>query len=145
MGLQDLFHRFDKDKRKSHFKNLLAVAVVDHKLAFEEIDYVIKLAERCQISREEVKSVLKDPEAVKFKPPRKLKNRLDQIYDLVTVMVVDGEVDKREMALCKAFAIKLSFHPLIVDQLLSDLVGFAMQGVSLNQVLKKVPATLDNP
>ncbi len=31
MGLQELIESFDKMKRKSHFKNLLAVAMADGK------------------------------------------------------------------------------------------------------------------
>jgi len=141
MGLQELFESFDKRKRKSHFKNLLAVAMSDGKLDNIEFDYIMTLAEKCYMSQEEVQRVIDFPEQISFYAPKTNKERFDQIYDLVCVMLIDGKIDERERSLCKMFAIKLGFRTAIVDKLIIDIIDNAILGiakdVALNQVLKQ--------
>ncbi|WP_321827222.1 tellurite resistance TerB family protein [Maribacter dokdonensis] len=141
MGFQELFESFDKKKRKSHFKNLLAVAMADGNLDNIEFDYIMQLADKCYMSRDEVKRVLDFPEAITFHPPKTNRERFDQMYDLVTVMLIDGRIDDREMQLCKVFAMKLGFKPAIVDKLVLDLIDNAVEGVAkeiaLAQLLSK--------
>ncbi|MEP2688861.1 hypothetical protein [Maribacter dokdonensis] len=141
MGFQELFESFDKKKRKSHFKNLLAVAMADGNLDNIEFDYIMQLADKCYMSRDEVKRVIDFPEAITFHPPKTNRERFDQMYDLVTVMLIDGRIDDREMQLCKVFAMKLGFKPAIVDKLVLDLIDNAVEGVAkeiaLAQLLSK--------
>lgn len=135
MGFQELFESFDKKKRKSHFKNLLAVAMADGNLDNVEFEYIMQLATKCYMSQDEVKRVIDFPEAISFHPPRTERERFDQMYDLVTVMLVDGRIDDREMQLCKVFAMKLGFNPAIVDKLVLDLIDNALEGVAKDVAL----------
>jgi len=141
MGLQELFESFDKKKRKSHFKNLLAVAMADGKLDNIEFDFIMNLARNCYMSQDEVQRVIDYPEQISFYAPKTNAERFDQIYDLVTVMLIDGEIDDRERSLCKVFAMKLGFRTAIVDKLIQDIIDKAVVGlakdVALNQVLKE--------
>lgn len=140
MGLQELFESFDKKKRKSHFKNLLAVAMVDGKIDNVEFDYIMNLASKCYMSHEEIQRVIDFPEQINFYAPKTNKERFDQIYDLVTVMLVDGNIDERERSLCKVFAMKLGFRTAIVDKLIEDTIENALLGIAkeiaLHEVLK---------
>ncbi|APQ18791.1 TerB family tellurite resistance protein [Maribacter hydrothermalis] len=138
MGFQELFESFDKKKRKSHFKNLLAVAMADGKLDNIEFDYIMQLADKCYMTGDEVKRVIDFPEAISFHPPKTERERFDQMYDLVTVMLVDGRIDDREMQLCKVFAMKLGFKPAIVDKLVLDLIDNALKGVAKDVALAHV-------
>lgn len=40
-----------------------------------------------------------------------------QLLDAVFMMVIDGEIDRREMELCQAIAIKLGFPSSVVPKL----------------------------
>lgn len=141
MGFQELFESYDKRKRKSHFKNLLAVAMADGKLENVEFDYILTLAEKCYMTPDEVKRVIDYPSEIAFVPPKTTRERLDQIYDLVTVMLVDGEVHNKELALCKTFAIKLGFRPNVVDDMIQSIVGNIIKGIAseiaLNQLVEQ--------
>jgi len=138
MGFQELFESFDKKKRKSHFKNLLAVAMADGNLDNVEFEYIMRLAEKCYMSRDEVKRVLDHPEAISFYPPKTNRERFDQMYNLVTVMLVDGTIDDREIQLCKVFAMRLGFKPALVDKLILDLIESAMEGIAKEVVLAQL-------
>ncbi len=138
MGLQELFESFDKKKRKSHFKNLLAMAMADGKLDNIEFDFIMQLAQKCYMSQEEIKRVLDSPEQINFYVPRTDRERFDQIYDLVTVMLIDGEINPRELNLCKVFAVKLGFRPAIVDRLINDIIDNAIKGIAKEIALIEV-------
>lgn len=138
MGLQELFESFDKKKRKSHFKNLLAVAMADGNFDNVEYEYIMALAQKCYMSPAEVQRVIDNPEMIGFYAPKTNQERFDQIYDLVTVMLIDGKIDDREMKLCKIFAMKLGFRTAIVDRLIMDIVDQAVHGVAKDLALKQV-------
>lgn len=141
MGFQELFESFDKKKRKSHFKNLLAVAMADGNLDNVEFEYIMQLADKCYMTRDEVKRVIDFPEAISFHPPKTDRERFDQMYDLVTVMLVDGEIDDREMQLCKVFAMRLGFKPVLVDKLVVDLIDSALNGIAKEAALAQLLST----
>ena len=140
MGFQELFESFDKKKRKSHFKNLLAVAMADGNLDNVEFEYIMQLANKCYMTKEEVQRVIDYPEAINFHPPKTNQERFDQMYDLVTVMLIDGKIDEREMELCKIFAMRLGFKPAIVNKLIKDLIDNAIEGVAKEVALAQLLA-----
>jgi len=129
MGLQEIFESYDKKKRKSHFKNLLAVAMSDGNLANIEFDFILGLANKCYMTQEEVKRVVDHPEQINFYPPQTARERIDQLYDLVTVMLVDGTIDPRELEICKTFAMRLGFRTAIIDKMIEDVISFILSGV----------------
>lgn len=141
MGLQELFESFDKKKRKSHFKNLIAVALADGHLDDAEMELILHLANKCYMTPDEVKRVIERPELINFHPPKTNQERFDQIYDLVTVMLVDGKVDENERELCKMFALNLGYKSAIVDRLIHDIIENALHGVAkeiaLHQILNE--------
>lgn len=130
MGLQEIFESYDKKKRKSHFKNLLAVAMSDSNLANVEFDFIIGLANKCYMTQDEVRRVIDHPEQINFYPPQTTRERIDQLYDLVTVMLVDGTIDPRELEICKTFAMRLGFRPAIIDQMIKDVVEYIVNGIT---------------
>lgn len=138
MGIQELFESYDKRKRKSHFKNLLAVAYADGNLENVEFDYIMLLAQKCYTTEDEVRRVIDHPQEIDFVPPKTARERFDQVYDLVTVMLVDGEIHPKEMKLCKTFAIKLGFRPQIVDDLVEGIIQNVIKGIASDIAMKKL-------
>lgn len=138
MGLQELFESYDKRKRKSHFKNLMAVALADGTFENIEFDYIMHLAQKCYMSESEVKRVIDHPELISFVPPQNDRERFDQIYDLVTVMLVDGNISPKELSLCKHFAIQLGFRTVIVDKLIQDITVNVLKGIVADVAMQQL-------
>ena len=137
MGLLELFNSYTKNKRRSHFKNLFAVANADGKVKGTELDCLIRLAEKFNMSTAEVTRIIQDPSSVKIHPLKENGERIEHLYDLVTVMLVDDHIDKRELALCKSFAGKLGLEEEIVDSLVRDLIEKALEGVTPESAVKE--------
>lgn len=136
MGLLELFNSYDKKKRKSHFKNLFNVARVDGGVDRSELDLIVGLAEKFQMSTEEVTKIIRNPEAVAWVMPKTTGERLEHLYDLVVVMIVNGQIDERELFLCKSLGVKLGFGEDTIDSLVRDLIERAMKGDASDKVLK---------
>jgi uncharacterized tellurite resistance protein B-like protein len=133
MGLSDLFNRNDKKKRRSHFKNLFSVARADGDVDRAEMDLVIGLAEKFHMSTDEVTRIIRNPEDIALVTPKTAEERMEHLYDLITVMMVDGRIDEKELFLCKSLAVKLGCSEESVDSLVRDLIEEAL--------MKNPPAT----
>lgn len=47
---------------------------------------------------------------IDFELPVKKEERFEQFYELVHMMVVDGDIDRAEMSLCRIFAKKFEYE-----------------------------------
>ena len=140
MGLLELFNSYDKKKRRSHFANLFAIANADGEVDSAELDLLIRLAENFQMSTAEVTGIIKDPSLAKPIVLKTREERLEHLYDLITVMLIDGQIDKRELSMCKSFAAKLEFEEPIRDALIRELIEKAMKGVAPEIVVENALA-----
>ncbi|MBL3656908.1 TerB family tellurite resistance protein [Fulvivirga sediminis] len=117
MNLLNIFGSGD-EKRRSHVKNLITVAMADGHLAKEEWDLLVIIARKLGMNNEDIQSIKDNPEDVKFTPPKKYDEKIQQVEDLVSVMMIDGDVDKNEMELCKKLALKLDLLPRVINDLI---------------------------
>jgi hypothetical protein len=74
-----------------------------------------------QISEEEIRNIKENPESVRFIPPKKYEDKVQQIQDLVAIMTIDGEINKKELELCKKISLKLDILPQLVDDIIDDI------------------------
>ena len=119
----ELFNIFKADQdgvRRSHIKNLISIAMVDGHLDPEEWELLSSIARVLGMSPEEISTIKNNPDSVQFVPPRKYEEKVEQIHDLVAVMTIDGQINAKELDLCKKISLKLDILPQMVDQILED-------------------------
>jgi tellurite resistance protein len=119
----ELFNIFKTDQdgiRRSHIKNLISIAMVDGHLDPEEWELLCSIARVLGMSTEEIENIKNNPDAVQFVPPRKYEEKVEQIHDLVAIMTIDGQINAKELDLCKKISLKLDILPQMVDQILED-------------------------
>lgn len=122
MEPMDLIRIFITDKegiRRSHVKNLVTIAMADGHLDPEEWDLLMRIARRLGMEEEEIKNIKNGFEKVDFVPPKKYEDRVQQVRDLVAVMMIDREINEKELELCKKVALKLNILPQLVDEIIS--------------------------
>ena len=103
-----------------------------------EMDLVIGLAEKFHMSTDEVTKIIRDPDAVALVTPKTPKERMEHLYDLITVMMVDGKIDEKELFLCKSLGVKLGCGEENIDSLVRDLIEQDMNGVSPEKTAEKL-------
>ena len=123
MGLFNVFRNNEIDKNKSHIKNLLEVAIADGKLDESELELVISIAGKFDITKGEVMEIKENPLEIKFNPPSSYSAKIKLMEDLVKIMMADKSIDESEVKICKELALKLKIAPVIVDDIIASILN----------------------
>ena len=115
MELLELLIGKKKKRAKAHLKNLMQLAESDGNFQTIEVDYLLSLAGRFNISESELKHIKDRPHAADYHPPRNDRERFDHLHQLVCMMLIDGEIHEQEMTICKCYAEKLELRSEFVD------------------------------
>jgi hypothetical protein len=108
---------------RSHFAHLCQLALADAFVTKDELEYLTKLYTHYGLSQEEFNSIMDNAFAIPFAAPEKTILRLEQLYDLVRMVLIDESIDERKVKLCVEVAQKLGFQAHIVGDLIKALVN----------------------
>jgi len=125
-------------RKKSHLKNLYQIAMTDGNLANVEFDFLLSIANKMYLQPSVVQNVVSFPDDISFYVPSHDKEKLDQIYDCVCMILIDGDINQREIGVCKLIAIKLGFRPVIVDYIIETIVTDIINGIASEFILQKL-------
>ena len=113
----------NKDQQRlGQLKNLVMLASADGKFTDSELAVLLAVASRENITPDEFNKVLEDPDSVTISLPDDEDTKLAYLRDMVAMMMVDGELDEQEMAICKIYAMALGYRGSIVDGMIAGVV-----------------------
>ena len=135
MGLDD---NEDNRKKLSYIKNLLDIAEADGTVDEDEKTMIFAAATKVGVTAEEMKRIINDPRSIDFFIPTNNEERLEQVYNLVLMMMVDGEVNNEEILLCKIFAERLGYDYHIIDSLVASIKENIGKGLAREASIKSV-------
>lgn len=138
MALIDLFDSGDKKRRLSHIRNLVGLAASDGELDKAELDLIFRVGARVGLSSQELLRIVQRPNSISFRAPNNFAERIEQLYDMVLVMLIDGDVHQNEVALCKLTAIRLGFREQIIERLVLDVINMVAKGIAMDIVLSNL-------
>ncbi len=121
-------------KRKSHLRNLVALAKLDGVVSKEEYNFLLRVGDRSGVKPSEVKDMISRTTTVKVTKPSNNLERFDIIYDLVTMSLADGNMDEDEIDYCIDFAARLGFRPAIAGVLTRKIATDLLNGLSKEQI-----------
>ena len=102
----------NKRRNAEHIRNLILLALSDGHFDNTEMRLIVKIASRLGLSCTEFENMLTN-NLGNFRIPQSLPEKIVQLHDLVSVMMVDGVVHKKEEKLLQQF---ISFYGLSLDQ-----------------------------
>lgn len=143
MSAIELRNRGDRKKMMSHVRNLVALAYADGKFSDEEKQYVANVATEVGMTADEMKLIINDPEGIRFEMPSNDIEKLEQIYDLILLMMIDGELNENEMIFCRAMAIKMKIPYQIVDELVAKVINFITDNFYIEDVIDELEKTMN--
>lgn len=106
------------------------------------MDCLLKWGEELGIKRDELFGIMAIPKMLTFKMPDKLSDALEQIYDLLFMINMDGTVEDIELSVINIYSEKLGLEPHVVNNLLKALVTASFDGVKdqeLRNDIKRYP------
>ena len=144
MSVFNIFGNPELKRKKSHLKNLLAVGLADGTLDEIELAYLSELAKKNDISPEEVNQIIQDSGSIKFKAPHSFEEKVKQLHDLVTMMVINGEVHEKEVKICKSLSLKMDILPKMVDDLVLMIFSRTKEGTTQKIILEEAVTIYKN-
>jgi uncharacterized tellurite resistance protein B-like protein len=109
-------------QRLGQLKNLVMLASADEKVTDSEMAVLLAVASRENLTPEEFNKVIDDPDSVNITLPEDEETKLAYLRDMVAMMMIDGELDEAEMAICKLYAMALGYRGSIVDGMIAGVI-----------------------
>ena len=111
-----------EQQRLGQLKNLVMLASVDERFTDSEMAVLLAVASREQISPEDFNRVMENPDSVDIVLPEDEDTKLAYLRDMVAMMMIDGELDEQELAICKLYAMALGYRGSIVDGMIAGVI-----------------------
>ena len=111
-----------EQQRLGQLKNLVMLAAADGHLTDSEMAVLLAVASRENLTPEEFNKVIDDPDSVSIQLPEDEDTKLAYLRDMVAMMMIDGELDEHELAICKLYAMALGFRSSIVDGMIAGVI-----------------------
>lgn len=121
-------------KNKALLSDLILIAKADDKITLVEHDFLDRLAERMDISKEEVNELLKKP--LPSQPLFSEMERITHFHKLVLMMNVDRETHDKEVVVLREFGLKMGIRPGAIDQILLRMNQFEDKIIPPGELIK---------
>ena len=122
----------------SHVRNLVALAYADGKFSDEERQYVANVATEVGMTADEMKQIINDPDGIRFIMPENDIEKIEQLYDLILLMMIDGDLNENEMIFCRAMAIKMKIPYQVVDEMVAKVINFITDNFYVEDVVNEL-------
>lgn len=110
----------DKLRKICQIRNLLRVAKADGRFSDEEKAFIEEKAKRYKLSFRQLSKIEK-PGAVENIFPKELGEKMQYLYELAELALLDKFLHESEIMICRTVAVKMGIIPEAVDQIIKDL------------------------
>jgi len=131
MGISDLYLSLEQKRNISHFANIVRIAKSDNKIATEEIEFLAKVSHKYNISDDKFREVLRNPEKVPTIAHLDCLERIERLYDLLTMVKADHHVEKEEVSMLRRITTGLAFPLNRVDMVVDRSIEIDVDQVSV--------------
>lgn len=135
-----IFESKEKKIIKSHVRHLVRLAKSDGILHSDELRFIKKVGKKNGLTEKEVDGIIANPTSVDIVLPKDNDEKFYQIFDLVNLMLKDGEVNDAEIEFCMELANRLGFRKVIVGVLVAKIERGIKEGLSRKQIRKEADA-----
>jgi uncharacterized tellurite resistance protein B-like protein len=124
----------NKETKRALLSDLIFLARADKKVTESEYDFILRIAERMELSKADVNALFENP--IPSKPQNSELQRLTHFYKLVLVMNVDRETHESEVIAIRNFGLKMGIRPGVVDQILMRMHDFEDKIIPSDELIK---------
>ena len=131
MGISDLYLSLEQKRNISHFANIVRIAKSDNKIATEEIEFLAKVSHKYNITDEKFREILRNPEKVHTIAHLDCLERIERLYDLLTMVKADHRIEKEEVSMLRRITTGLAFPLNRVDMIVDRSLEIDVEQVSV--------------
>jgi len=131
-----------EENLKGHFLNLYHMALADDHIESSELEMLYKIGDENGISKNEIESVLLQPDSVKYIVPELVLEKIESLFDFARIACADGNIDGNETALMHFFTKKFGFQEENIPTIVQFLLDEALKGTSKENIFQIVTENL---
>lgn len=135
MSISDIFDNEFRKRNKDHFAAIVRVAMSDDIITEEEHKFLLRLANNLNISEVDYKKIMKDYESHPINPPVSYDQRLERLYDLSRMVMIDHIRSVQEVKLLRKFCVALGFHAVNVKYITEKALELVRQDCDLDEFI----------
>ena len=134
MSLLDLFTSGEHKKAKTYFAALVKIAFIDSSMSDEELRYLERMSMNLGLSSDEFVKILKYP----LDTPLDYNDRIEQLFNLTTMVFSDNVVKLDEVKLVRSLAIGLGFPTDNAEKVTDEAIHLIMNNNKLHDFAKAI-------
>lgn len=112
MSIAQIFEGGERSQDKGEFQSLVMLANADGHLDDIELALLYKLGRKIGLTYTQIGTIIDDPKGHAIIPPNNKDERFEMLLNLVRVMVIDNEIDPKEIKLMENFVVQLGYKSL---------------------------------
>lgn len=128
MNILNFFDSPVKKQNKEYFIQLVRSAKADGHISASEMNLLHRMGKKQGFTEPEIESFIEETDKSDYIPPYELSKRFEQVYDVVKMILADGEIDKNEMRIAEGFALKSGFSEEEIPNLFALLIRGIKEG-----------------
>ena len=130
MGISDLYLSIGQKRNISHFANIVRIAKSDNNISPEEIEFLAKISNKYNITDENFREILRNPENVPTIAHLDCLERIERLYDLLKIVKADRRIEKEEVSMLRRIVTGLAFPLNRVDMIVDHSIKLDVAQIS---------------
>jgi len=137
-----LFESNETKKKKYFLNGMVSVMLADHEIDDNEMELLITRAKQWGLSNRDVKDAITNPQNSTFSGSLDQNERFGFLFDLVGMMLINGEIDSRELKLITRTANSFGYPAQIIEKIIHAIIQGAQKGMAKSSVQSEVDSFL---
>lgn len=133
-----LTERSGINRLRKSFYNVFAYFLNQEEKNTQVMNCLLKWGEHLGIHKLDLQRIIAMPGLLSFQKPLKTNDSLEQIYDVLFMINMDGVVEDEELSVISHYTSVLGLEPYVVNNLLKALVSAPYEGVAENELRKDI-------
>lgn len=138
MSISDLYSSGSHKRDIGHFANIVKLALADEIITDGEQKLLDKMARRLNISDNEQKEILKNPDKYPMNPPVDYDRRIERLYNLTQMIFADDEATGEEAKVLNKIVVGLGFNDENAEMITDEAVHLIMNDNDLEDFSKAI-------
>lgn len=120
--------------KEALISDFIILAKADDKITSGEYDFILRLAERMDVSKKKVDRLFAKP--MPSKPIFSEMERIVHFHKLVLLMNVDRETHEKEVVVLRNFGLKMGIRTGAIDQILTEMNNYDDKIIPSQELIK---------
>ncbi len=138
MGISDFYMGIGLKRNISHFANMVKIAKSDKVITEEELELLVKISKKYNISDEKFKEIFKNPDKFPTIAHLECEERIERLYDLIKMVDADHQTVDEEVSVLRRIVAGLAFPIKNVDAIVDKAIEIELEHCDFEQFKIKI-------